>query len=83
MDYSKKIRMIRETLGLSQAALGKSIGLTGAHISRLETGISAITDEILEKYMAVFGVDPEWLNSEKEDEKVRFTGQKIDGFSMF
>jgi len=81
MDYSKKIRMIRETLGLSQAALGKSIGLTGAHISRLETGISAITDEILEKYIAVFGVDPEWLNSEKEDEKVRFTGQKIDGFS--
>lgn len=81
MDYSKKIRMIRETLGLSQAALGKSIGLTGAHISRLETGKSGIADSILDKYIEGFGVDPEWLNSEKEDEKVRFTGQKINCFN--
>lgn len=79
MDYSKKIRMIRETLGISQAVLGKRIDLTGAHISRLETGISAITDVILEKYVEAFGVDPEWLNSEKEEDK-RFTGQ-IDGFN--
>ena len=80
MDYSKKIRMIRETLGLSQAALGKSIDLTGAHISRLETGISAITDVILEKYVEAFGVDPEWLMSDKSED-IRFTGNKIDGFN--
>lgn len=40
MDYTGKILLIRKTLGLSQDALGKRIGLTGAHISRLETGIS-------------------------------------------
>lgn len=81
MDYSKKILLIRKTLGLSQEALGKRIGLTGTHISRLETGISTITDTILEKYVEAFGVDPEWLKSEKEDEKVRFSGQRIDGFN--
>lgn len=79
MDYRIKLRMIRKSLGLSQEALGKSIGLTGAHISRLENGKSGISDAILDKYTEVFGVDPEWMNSAIEDEKVRFSGQKIDG----
>lgn len=50
MDYSKKLRIIREYLGLSQEALGKIISLTGAHISRLEKGKSGITNVILDKY---------------------------------
>lgn len=73
--------MIRETLGISQAVLGKRIDLTGAHISRLETGNSAITDTILDKYVEAFGVDPEWLNSEKEED-IRFTGQILTGYFM-
>lgn len=59
MDYGKKLRMIRESLGLSQEALGKRIGLTGAHISRLENGKSPITETILEKYVKAFGIDSE------------------------
>ena len=78
MDYTKKIKTIRGTLGLSQEALGKRIGLTNAHISRLESGKSPITEAILEKYIEVFGVDPEWLNSENEDE-IRFTVIQTDG----
>lgn len=87
MDYRKKLRTIRESLGLSQEALGKRIGLTGAHISGLENGKSGITDTILSKYVEGFGVDPEWLYSEDSDnnviveEKAIFAGQKIDGFN--
>ena len=79
VNYSKKIRMVRESLGLSQAALGSSIGLTNAHISRLESGKNDVSQTILQKYVDVFGVDPEWLNSEETDSKVKFIGNKIDG----
>ena len=78
----KKLRMIRESLGLSQEALGKRIGLTGAHVSRLENGKSGITDAILGKYIEGFSVDPEWLYSEDFDKKTIFAGQKIEGFSF-
>lgn len=37
---------------------------------------------ILYKYKEAFGVDPKWMNSENEGEKVRFTGQKIDGYNF-
>lgn len=84
MDYRKKLRTIRESLGLSQEALGKRIGLTGAHISRLENGKSGITDTILDKYIEEFGVDSEWLHSDVDvcvDEKAIFAEKKIDGFN--
>ena len=78
IDYRKKIRMIRESLGLSQAALGSSIGLTNAHISRLESGKNVVTEAILQKYIDVFGVDPEWMNSADSGEVV-FIKRKVEG----
>ncbi len=80
MNHSKKLRLIREKLGFSQEALGKRINHTGAHISRLENGKSAISDAILQSYITAFGVDPEWIKSELDSEEVRFVEQKIEGF---
>lgn len=79
MDYTRKLLLIRKTLGLSQAALGNRIDLTGPHVYRLENGKSEITDSILEKYVEFFGVDSGWLKSENEED-IRFKGQ-IDGFN--
>lgn len=79
MNYSKKIRTLREFLGLSQDAFGKRIGLTGAYVFRLENEKAEVTDAILKKLVGAFGVDPEWMHEECEDETVRFTGKKVDG----
>lgn len=79
MDYTRKLLLIRKILGLSQAALGKRIDLTGPHVYRLENGKSPITNVILDKYVEAFGVDPEWLMSENIED-IRFTGE-IDGFN--
>ena len=80
MDYSKKLKTIRDTLGLSQEALGKRLGLSGAHISRLEKGKCIVSEKILQKYMDELGVDPVWLYSEQDDGKAWFANQKVESF---
>ncbi len=90
MDYSRKLKLIRETLGLSQEAIGKRVGLSGAHISRLETGTYKITDKILDSYIDALGVDRVWLLSEENEavngsgksafpEKAVFSEKRVEG----
>lgn len=78
MSFDRKLRLIRESLGLSQAALGKSIGLSGAYIFRLENGKANISEEVIKKYITSFGLDPEWMRSE-DDEEIIY--QKPEGFA--
>jgi len=85
MNYSKKIKMIRESLGLSLGEIGKYLDLSGPHVLRLEQEKTEISSAVLQKYIDVFGVDPEWIyaESDEEDSKssttVRFLERKIDG----
>ena len=43
---AKELRQIRRRLRLSQAALGKQLGLTPGHVSRLERGEAAVTTTV-------------------------------------
>lgn len=51
------LRMLRQTLGLSQVQLSSEIGLAQGYISELEKGKKAVTDEVVKKVREHFGVE--------------------------
>ena len=52
----ERIRFIRKTRGLSQAELGKLVGLNSDRIQKYENGMRKPKDEMLEKIAAALGV---------------------------
>lgn len=62
VTIGEKIRKLRDSLKLSQEELGKSVGVTKAAISAIESGRSK--DPKLATFFKIakrLGVDPEWL----------------------
>lgn len=57
------LRMLRQSLGLSQVQLSSEIGLAQGYISELENGKKQITDEVLSKLTGRFGksIVEEWM----------------------
>jgi len=57
------LRMLRQSLGLSQVQLSSEIGLAQGYISELEKGKKQITDEVLSKLTGRFGksIVEEWM----------------------
>lgn len=64
---NKRIKQIRkdERINLSQEAFGKRIGVTGAAISKIESGDRGITDQVIIAIVQAFGVNEEWLRTGK------------------
>lgn len=60
-----RIKQIRQhpIIDLSQEAFGKKIGVTGAAISRLESGDRNITDQMIYAICREFGVSEGWLRT--------------------
>ena len=48
---------------LSQEAFGKRIGVTGAAISRIESGDRSVTDQIIKSICHEFDVSEHWLRT--------------------
>lgn len=48
---------------LSQEAFGKRIGVTGAAISRIESGDRSVTDQIIKSICHEFDVSEQWLRT--------------------
>lgn len=61
---NERIKFLRnDILHLSQDALGKRLGVTGAAISRMEAGGRAITDQMVLAICREFNVSEEWLRN--------------------
>lgn len=60
-NKSLLLKYLREYLHLSQTAFAKPLELSPTHISRLEKGISAVTDPIINKVCATFSVSKEYF----------------------
>lgn len=56
-DIAKLIRAERMRLGLSQAKLGKAVGLTQTHINDIEHGKSKPSLDALERLCAVLDLE--------------------------
>jgi len=57
-SVGEQLRRYRETQGLSQAELGRRLGVSGPTISRYETGEMQIDADELPRFAAELGVSP-------------------------
>ncbi len=65
---NKRLKQIRNNLGLSQEEFGKKIGIESrAHISSLENGTRNITDRIIKDTCREFGINEKWLRTGEGD----------------
>ena len=53
-----RIRELRERAGLSQAELGRLIGVSGPQVSRLEIGSRQLTQNLMQRLSRALGVNP-------------------------
>lgn len=67
MDYGKKIKSLRIQNKLSMRELGERIGVSHAHISKLESGINSPSVELLEKISEYFSIDPSYFFIKDEE----------------
>lgn len=56
MDYGKRIKELREGLGMTQIELSNLSGVSQEHISRLENGRQGINSKTADKLAAALGV---------------------------
>ena len=54
----KKLHTLRLTLGISQAVLGKEIGVSGQQIQKYESGVNCLSIDKLQRLAALFEVPP-------------------------
>lgn len=60
-SIAARIRLIRETLGVDQAELGKRVGLTRTSITNFEAGRQRILLDDVENFAKALGVTPKHL----------------------
>lgn len=81
-----RIEEVRKQLGLSRAAFGKRIGVSGDVINNLERGRVEIKDHIIKLICSEFDVREEWLRNgtgemfiemDKEDQLMEWAGRVL------
>ena len=60
---NKRLKLIRKTLHLNQEEFGNRLGVTKASISRLESGINNLTEQMIKLICKEFNVDYLWLTT--------------------
>lgn len=58
---NERLKALRKELSLSQEAFGKKLGVTGAGISRIESGVRSLTEQMILATCREFNVREEWL----------------------
>lgn len=66
MHISERIFSRRSALGLSKAALGKAIGITGVSVGKWESGLNQPKGRYLNDLAAALGVSVDWLLTGKD-----------------
>ena len=68
MRFGQKLIHLRKDKKMSQAELGKLIGVHAGHISRIENGQAVPSIEVLRKIVHALGVSADYLLNEDADE---------------
>lgn len=58
---NKRLKEIRKELKLSQEEFGGRLGVTGASISRLESGSNSFTEQMIKSVCREYNVNYAWL----------------------
>lgn len=76
IDY--RIKLLRKTLNLSMEKFGEKIGLTKASISKIESGITPLTEKNIKLICSIYNVDYFWLTEGTGEMFVEFPDVAID-----
>lgn len=60
---NERIKELRKTLKMSQEAFGNQLGVTGAGISKIESGERNLTEQMIKAICREFNVDYLWLTT--------------------
>jgi transcriptional regulator with XRE-family HTH domain len=67
MNIGQKINKLRIKKKLSMRELGEKVGVSHAHISKLESGINSPSVDLLEKLAEFFDIDISYFFAKEED----------------
>lgn len=67
VDIGEKIKKLRIERKLTMRELGEKIGVTHAHISKMESGINSPSVDLLEKLSKLFHIDMTYFFSDDKD----------------
>ena len=56
-----RVKLLRRQLNISQAAFGKRLGVTGAGISKIESGQRSLTEQMIILICKEFNINEPWL----------------------
>ena len=76
-ELGKRLRVLRESVGLSQAKLAQEIGSNQSSINRYENGQAAPTVELLRKYADYFDVSMDYIFARCDDPRGKLYENKI------
>ncbi|WZO98621.1 helix-turn-helix transcriptional regulator [Isosphaeraceae bacterium EP7] len=57
IPLGKTARNLRETVGLTQRAMAEELGISAVHLCNIEKNKSVPSQDILDRYRALWGVD--------------------------
>lgn len=65
--FGERLRQLRKELHLTQAELGKQLGLGETSLSKVEAGSSRLTEAAIKLICATYKVNYEWLTEGRGD----------------
>ena len=88
MDVANRIKVLRESLKLSQTAFGKPLGASRDAVNNVENGRAAASNMLITAICREYNVDEVWLRTgagemfrprTREDDIAAFFGQVLGG----
>jgi transcriptional regulator with XRE-family HTH domain len=82
----KRLKELRKSLGLTQGAFGKKIGMSDVAISHMESGRTAISEQNLRLICLTFEIREDWLRTgdgEMKDEETEISEYEKRLLSIF
>ena len=77
MTISKRIRVVRQTLNMSQVEFAKAIYISNGYIAELECEHRRVNDRIIHLISLTFGVNEKWLKTGEGDMFFRTPGERL------
>ncbi len=78
---NERIRFLREKIGLSRAAFGERIGVSGDVINNLERGRVEVKEHIIKLISSEYGISEKWLRTGVEPMKAQPESFSLDDFA--
>ena len=78
---NNRVKELRKALKMSQDEFGKTVGITGSGVSKIESGDRSVTDQLVFSLCAAYKVNETWLRTgEGEMFRTRSRDEELAAF---